>query len=393
MGEDVFWYTPGAMGWISTVGGVVLILVGLADVFFTVLHYDGFGFLSSRLYNRLFNAFRFATRPLPRRQRALWLSLAAPLMVPATITVWILLVSFGYALVYYDSISTKTFYFSSPGLEPTFLEALYLSGTSISTVGFGDVTPQSTFYQLVTISEALIGFGILTLAITYVIGVYGVLQQLGVLSAGLYHQAQDSSDPLTILKPHFPDGQHRGLETHLMSLHRGLVEIYEGIRRYPVVYYYHSRRAYRALPYTFRMIGGMAGALRWGLPKDHPGSQTPWLPTLITGLETYTSYFEERFLSERLEDPPEPVPFDAFERALESGDEPEDPWLARFLQIRAFMRELVGLEDPPDAKEAYACYTEWLPFAHRNRSFFEAVATDLGYELDELADGAGKRLF
>ncbi|QIN80399.1 hypothetical protein GBA65_19875 [Rubrobacter marinus] len=209
------------MGWISTVAGLALIFIGLLDVFFTVLHYDGFGFLSSRLYNRLFNTFRFLTRPLPRKYRALGLSLAAPLMVPVTITAWILVVSFGYALVYYDSIDTKTFYFSSPGLEPTFLEALYLSGTAISTVGFGDVTPQSTVYQLITISEALIGFGLLTLAITYVIGVYGVLQQLGVLSAGLYHQAQDSSDPLTILKPHFPNGEHRGLETHLMSLHRG----------------------------------------------------------------------------------------------------------------------------------------------------------------------------
>ncbi len=57
--------------------GVVLILVGLLDVFFTVLHYDGFGFLSSRLYNRLFEAVRFLTRPLPRRCRALGLSMAA----------------------------------------------------------------------------------------------------------------------------------------------------------------------------------------------------------------------------------------------------------------------------------------------------------------------------
>ena len=115
----------------------------------------------------------------------------------------------------------------------------------------------------------------MTLAITYVLGIYEVLRQLGVISAGLYHQAQDSSDPLSILAPHFPGGQHRGLESHLMDLHRGLVEIYEGIRRYPIVYYFHSRRAYRSLPFAFRMVGGMAGALRWGLPKDHPGSQTP----------------------------------------------------------------------------------------------------------------------
>ena len=39
------------MEWLLVAVGVFLILVGLLDVFFTVLHYDGYGFLSSRLYN------------------------------------------------------------------------------------------------------------------------------------------------------------------------------------------------------------------------------------------------------------------------------------------------------------------------------------------------------
>ncbi len=381
------------MDWILVPAGVALILVGILDVFFTVLHYDGFGFLSSRLYNKLFNAVRLVTRPLPRTYRALGLSMAAPLMVPVTITVWISLVALGYALIYYSGMDEE--FFSLPGrtLEPSFLEALYFSGTSVSTVGFGDITPTNTFYQALAVSEALIGFGILTLAITYVLGVYNVLQQLGVVSAGLYHQAQDTSDPWSILAPHFPGGQHRGLETHLMYLHQGLVEIYEGIRQYPIVYYYHSRRAYRSLPFLFRMVGGMAGALRWGLPEDHPGSQTPWLPTLLTGLDTVTDYLEERFLSMPLGEPPAPVPFETFEAALLRGKEPADYWLGRFLSMNAFMRDLVHLEDPPDPEEAYGRYGCWLDFAYHNRAFFETVVADLGYELEELEGGPGKKLF
>ncbi len=381
------------MDWLLGPVGVVLILVGVGDVFFTVLHYDGFGFISSRLYHRLFDAVCFVTRPLPRRYRAFGLSTAAPLMVPVTIIVWILLVSFGYAMIYYAGMRSRDFSLSVPRLEPSFVEALYFSGITISTLGLGDVTPTSSLYQVIAVSEALTGFGILTLAITYVLGIYGVLQQLGVLSAGLYHQAQDTSDPLSILTPHFPDGEHRGLETHMMQLHRGLVEIYEGIRRYPIVYYYHSRRAYRSLPYTFRMVGGMAAALRWGLPKDHPGSQTPWLPTLITGHKTIVTYLDERYLSERLKNPPDPVPFETFEAAFERGKEPSDPWLGRFLQINLFMHELACLEEASNPQEAYARYQQWLPFAHRNRSFFEASARDLGYELDELEGGPGEKLF
>jgi hypothetical protein len=381
------------MEWILVPAGALLILVGLLDVFFTVLHYDGFGFLSSRLYNRLFDVVRLVTQPLPRTYRALGLSMAAPFMVPATITVWIFLVSCGYALVYYAGMDGRTFSFSTSGLEPSIMEAFYFSGVTIATLGLGDVTPLNSLYQAIAVSEALIGFGILTLSITYVLGIYEVLQRLGILAAGLYHQAQDTDDPLSILVPHFPEGQHRGLETHVMSLHRDLVEVYEGIRRYPIVYYFHSRRAYRSLPFAFRMVGGMAGALRWGLPEDHPGSQTPWLPTLITGLETITTYLDERFLSEHLEETPEPVPFETFEAAYSRGKEPADPYLARFLQIEAFMRELARLDDAPDPEEAYGRFEKWLPFAHRNRAFFEASARDLGYELEELQGGPGERLF
>ena len=228
--------------------GISLILTGITDVFFTVLHPDGFGFLSSRLYNGLFTSMRLLTRPLPSKFRALGLSMAAPLMVPVTITVWIAVVLTGYAFVYYAGMSSESFNFSSPGLEPSLGEALYVSGTAISTLGFGDVTPADGLYQTLAVSEALIGFGILTVSVSYVVGIYGVVQRLGVLGAGLLHQASDTAEPLSILAPHFPDGEPRDIDPHIMFLHRSLVELYEGLKRYPVLYYYHSRRAYRSLP-------------------------------------------------------------------------------------------------------------------------------------------------
>ena len=83
------------MEWLFLAFGVLLILIGLADLFLTMLHPDGFGFLSIRLYKRLFDAVRFLTCPLPRKFRAFGLSMAAPLMVPAAITVWMVLVLTG----------------------------------------------------------------------------------------------------------------------------------------------------------------------------------------------------------------------------------------------------------------------------------------------------------
>jgi hypothetical protein len=114
---------------------------------------------------------------------------------------------------------------------------------------------------------------------------------------------------------------------------------------------------------------------------------------LIIGLDTLTTYLDELFLSEQLGDTSDPVPFETFEAAFARDKEPADPWLGRFLQIETSMRELVRLDGSPDPEEAYDRYKQWLPFAHRNRAFFEASARDLGYELDELAQGPGERLF
>lgn len=46
------------MEWLFRAIGVSLVFAGIADVFVTVLHPDGFGFLSSCLYNRLFDSVR-----------------------------------------------------------------------------------------------------------------------------------------------------------------------------------------------------------------------------------------------------------------------------------------------------------------------------------------------
>ncbi len=141
------------------------------------------------------------------------------------------------------------------------------------------------------------------------------------------------------------------------------------------------------------MMGGVAGALRWGLPKGHPARQAPYLPAFITGLEMTTAFLDERFLSEELEKAPVPVPFGTFRAALEGDEEPADPWLACFFEMQLYMYDLARIGDPADAGECYDRYKEWLPFAHRNRAFFEASARDLGYELEDLNHGPGERLF
>ncbi len=380
------------MTWVWATIGVLLLVVGLLDLFFAVLHYEGYGFLSSRLNRGIWRATRWAANLLPQNLRAFGLALGAPLMVPATLSLWVGLEILGFALLYYVGMNRENFAFQ-PGLEPGFREALYLSGVSLATLGYGDLTPSSTLYQMLGFAEALIGFGILTLSLSYVLNIYRVLQQFSILAAGLYHQAADPGNPRTILVPYFAQGMPHDFGTSLMNLHQNLVAYHEGMRRYPIVYYFHSRRAYRSTPYVFRMVGEMAAALRWGLPKDCPVTQDPWLSPLIKGFSAVTTSVKEQFTSQDQETPPQPVSFDTFAASVQRDGDVSDTWVERFLELDRWMCQLARLPDCADLVEAYARYKEWLPFAHQTSAFVQATAADLGYNPAEFTHSPGERRF
>src|SRR2546425_12024848 len=61
---------------------------------------------------------------------------------------------------------------SMPERQPTFFTALYLSGTTLFTLGLGDVVPTSAAARIVTVVEAFVGFAFLALVIGYLPVVY-----------------------------------------------------------------------------------------------------------------------------------------------------------------------------------------------------------------------------
>lgn len=343
------------------------------------------------MHRGVWHLVRSATRGLPERARGFVRSMAAPVMVPVTLLVWLASQLIGFALLYRPGMDDGSFALADE-VEPSLAAAFYMSGLTLSTLGYGDVTPQTVPYQLATTTEALIGLGILTLTISYVLGVYGVQSHLAAVSARLRHQTQDRGHPRTLLIAHFPDGEPVDLGLHLRELHLGIIELYEGIRRYPIVYYFHSRHAYRSISFVFRCIGDMVATLRWGLPRSHPVTRDPWLAPLMAGFEHVRVGIERSLLRRELEAGVEPVPFDHFRSQL-VGEERQpdragggDEAVDAFLGAQAFMAELTRSPGWLDEHEAYERYCQWLQFATRSGAFVEAVAEDLGYEQDRILD-------
>jgi hypothetical protein len=361
--------------------GAAVIAFGIYDLFLTVLHYEDPGLVTLRTYSAAWKGARWATKPLPRRARAFTRSMVAPALVVVQISLWLGLQVVGFALLYYPAISSHHFVVGRTG--HSFGTALYFSAASLTSLSFSDVEPRSLAYHSVAAAETLVGLGILTLTISYLLNLYRVLQDQGVLSSLLLHHSATENDPTALLRPHFVDGRPTELGTLLRELDRSLTEFGEGIRRYPLVWYFHTRRAYRSLPYIFWFAGAAAGAVRWGLPATHPATTDPWLAGLISGYEDMVGRVSGQFLGAPAQ-PGAALTFTEFRDAVGRGE--GGGMVTRFLEVEQRMCEMGATEPEHDLGARFERYRDWVRFAGMGGAFVRRASTSLGLDPQLLFD-------
>lgn len=155
--------------------GVALVLVALADIFLAVLYArSGASLLSDRLNRVLWRLFRSVALALPGAGRGLLLAYAGPSLLILSITLWVVLLLSGFALIVHPALGSAIR--SSSGPTPTgFVAALYYAGFSLTTLGTGDIVPFTAFQRLLTVFMAAVGFSVLTLSLTFLTSVYSAL--------------------------------------------------------------------------------------------------------------------------------------------------------------------------------------------------------------------------
>jgi voltage-gated potassium channel Kch len=171
----------GGLAWAVSVLGMAVIAVGLRDVFHTLWHPSGRGGVSRRLMAGIW----WAGRPARRKGRSTVLT--GPLAMVLVVFVWVSLVVLGFTLVYWPHLPGGFVVGSELPTEegPSFLDALYLSTVTVTTLGFGDIVPVAAGLRLVVPAQALIGFALLTAAVTWVLQIYPALTRRRALAIRL----------------------------------------------------------------------------------------------------------------------------------------------------------------------------------------------------------------
>jgi len=250
------------------IGGFVLLLVVLWDAFETIV-------LPRRVTRRLRLARMFyrstwipwsavARRMRPGNRREAFLSFYGPLSLILLISVWALGLVVGFAILQWALRSAM----NAPEGPPTLLTYLYMSGTSLFTLGLGDVIPQSGLARAITVAEAGTGFGFLAMVIGYLPVLYQSFSKREVTITLLDARAGSPPTAAELLRR---DGEGQTLEElahFLRDWERWTAELLESHLSFPVLAYYrsqHNNQSWLAalttiLDASALMIVGIAGA-------------------------------------------------------------------------------------------------------------------------------------
>lgn len=189
------------MGVVMTLAGIVVIGVGLHDMFHTLLHPTGQGRLSRMVLTGMWKVSKATGHRLG--------STVGPLAMVAVILVWVLLQLLGWALIYLPHVPEGFMYSSGvdPSDYPDALEAVYLSAVTLSTLGYGDMVATDLWIRTASPLQALTGFALLTAALTWFTQIYPPLSRRRALALELkgladsaWADSMDDADPAVLTR-------------------------------------------------------------------------------------------------------------------------------------------------------------------------------------------------
>ncbi|MCY1159823.1 MAG: two pore domain potassium channel family protein, partial [Citricoccus sp.] len=186
---------------VLTIAGIAVIVVGLLDMFHTLLHPSGQGRLSRLVLTGVWKISKATGHRMG--------SAVGPAAMVAVIALWVALQGAGWALVYYPHVPDGFMYSSgvNPAEHADFAEALYVSFMTLSTLGYGDVVATDPWIRMASPFEALAGFALLTAALTWFTQIYPPLSRRRALALELkgladvgYAEAVPEIDPAVLTR-------------------------------------------------------------------------------------------------------------------------------------------------------------------------------------------------
>jgi len=221
--------------------GILCLFIVLFDAFQTII-------LPRRATGRfrLTNLFyKFSWRPwaflvgrlLSPRKRETAFGYYGPMSLILLLVVWAGAMVVGFALIFFALGSPFNDATQQPGLRSD----LYVSGTTIFTLGLGDVTPRSPWARELIILEAGTGLGFLAVVMGYFPVLYSAFSRREVTISLLDARAGSPPTAAELMRRHSYEGAEQALSLLLAEWERWSAELMESHISYPLLCYFRSQ--------------------------------------------------------------------------------------------------------------------------------------------------------
>jgi hypothetical protein len=225
---------------LSVAGGVVVILLTLNDIFQSVIVPRA----TARRFRISFYAWRSMWHIWPKLawrlfskdgdKREEFLAIFAPFMLTLLILFWVALLIVGFG---------STFWGMRAGIAPghaSFGQMLYFAGTSLLTVGFGDVVGRSAGPRFVSVLAALAGLLLLSILTAYLFAVFGSFQQRETFVVTLAARAGTPPSGVNLLAIAGYSHTAEDLPLLMIDAQRWAAAVMESHLAYPVLAFFRS---------------------------------------------------------------------------------------------------------------------------------------------------------
>jgi hypothetical protein len=204
------------------------------------------------------------------RKRETWLSYYGPLSLVVLIMVWAGALVLGFGLLFYADTSPFTDAMGKGHVA--FYTDFYVSGTTLFTLGLGDVVPHSQVSRTLIILEAGTGLGFVALMIGYFPVLYSAFSRREVSISLLDARAGSPPTALELLRRHSFEGGDNALTLLLEEWERWSAELLESHISYPLLCYFRSQHTNQSWLGALTAILDACSLLISGV-KGHPARQ------------------------------------------------------------------------------------------------------------------------
>ena len=226
---------------VLAIAGISIILFVLLEAFETIIlprQVTRRWRLTRLFYRVTWRPYLMTVRPCPKKSRERLLSFYGPLSFVLLLVFWGLLLLFGFALLHLVDGSVARL--ANTGLERLGM-ALYFSGSTLFTLGLGDIAPHTPLSRFLTVAEAFIGLGFLAIVVGYFPVLYQSFSRREAQISLLDARAGSPPSATELLRRMIGGGDYEELHGLLKDWERWCAELLESHISYPVLCYFRSQ--------------------------------------------------------------------------------------------------------------------------------------------------------